>query len=173
MADVAVLDEDDEPLPAGQVGEIAARSPYVMAGYHGMSDKTAETLRNGWLHTGDIGYIDADRYVYLLDRKNDVIITGGMNVYSSEVEQFLQTCAGVTRVAVVGIPDPDWGEAVVAFVVATDGQGAQFSAEDLMDTCRSGLTAYKRPKSIQRVSALPLTPYGKVDKKRLRIEFST
>jgi fatty-acyl-CoA synthase len=173
MADVAVLDEDDEPLPAGQVGEIAARSPYVMAGYHGMSDKTAETLRNGWLHTGDIGYIDADRYVYLLDRKNDVIITGGMNVYSSEVEQFLQTCAGVTRVAVVGIPDPDWGEAVVAFVVATDDQGAQFSADDLMDTCRSGLTAYKRPKSIQRVLTLPLTPYGKVDKKRLRIEFST
>jgi fatty-acyl-CoA synthase len=171
LADVAVLDENDEPLPAGQLGEIAARSPYVMAGYLAMPGKTAETLRGGWLHTGDIGYMDADRYVYLIDRKNDVIITGGMNVYSSEVEQFLQTCAGVLQAAVVGIPDPDWGEAVVAFVVTTDPHGAQVSDDHLSDRCRSGLAAYKRPKSIRRVAELPLTPYGKVDKKLLRTQF--
>lgn len=173
LADVAVLDENGAPLPTGQIGQIAARSPYVMAGYHNLPDKTAETLRGGWLHTGDIGYMDADRYVYLLDRTNDVIITGGMNVYSSEVEQVLQNCPGVAQVAVVGIPDPDWGEAVVAFVVTTAPSGAEFSETDLMDRCRAVLATYKRPKSIRNVLELPLTTYGKVDKKRLRNQFAT
>ncbi|MEK6443911.1 class I adenylate-forming enzyme family protein [Pseudonocardia sp. T1-2H] len=138
-----------------------------MAGYHRLPDKTAETLRDGWLHTGDIGYLAADGYLYLLDRKNDIIITGGMNVYSSEVEQFLQTCPGVGQVAVVGLPDPDWGEAVVAVVVPAPGT-ARIDVDDLTARCRLTLSAYKRPKCIRQVEQLPLTPYGKVDKKQLR-----
>jgi fatty-acyl-CoA synthase len=167
LATVAVVDDEGHPLPPGEVGEVVARSPYVMAGYHRLPDKTAETLRDGWLHTGDIGYLAADGYLYLLDRKNDIIITGGMNVYSSEVEQFLQTCPGVGQVAVVGLPDPDWGEAVVAVVVPAPGT-ARIDLDDLTARCRLTLSAYKRPKSIRQVEQLPLTPYGKVDKKQLR-----
>src|SRR5699024_2445340 len=113
LMEVAVQDTDGNQVPPGQPGEIVARGPYVMAGYHNLPDKTAETLRGGWLHTGDLGQIDADGYVCLLDRKNDMIITGGMNVYSTEVENVIAEFADVGQVAVVGITHPDWGEAVV------------------------------------------------------------
>ncbi|OZM78029.1 class I adenylate-forming enzyme family protein [Pseudonocardia sp. MH-G8] len=165
LAEVAILDEDGAPVPAGEPGEVCARAPYVMAGYHGLPEKTAETLRGGWLHTGDLGRMDVEGYVYLLDRKNDMIISGGMNVYSTEVENVVQGCPGVAQVAVAGVPHPDWGEAVVAFVVAS---GAGFDEPAAAATCRAELAAYKRPKAYRRIDALPVTPYGKVDKKALR-----
>jgi fatty-acyl-CoA synthase/long-chain acyl-CoA synthetase len=141
-----------------------------MAGYHDRPEATAKALQNGWLHTGDLGYLDKDRYLYLVDRKNDVIITGGMNVYSAEIEQFLENCPGVRQVAVVGMPDPDWGEAVAAFLVA----GADGVDEELLiRRCRAELAAYKRPKRIVTVAELPTTAVGKVDKKRLRREYSS
>ncbi len=166
MAQVMVVDADDHELPFGEVGEIVARTPYNMVGYLGREEQTAKTLRGGWLHTGDVGRMDAEGYVYLMDRKNDMIITGGMNVYSTEVENAVQTCPGVAQVAVVGVPHPDWGEAVVAFVV-TDGSG-EFDEAKLLAHCRSELARYKQPKAVRVVDSLPTTAYGKLDKKALR-----
>lgn len=165
LAEVAVLDDEGEPVPAGQPGEVCGRAPYVMSGYLGLAEKTAETLRGGWLHTGDLGRMDADGYLHLLDRKNDMIISGGMNVYSTEVENVLQRCPGVAQVAVAGIPHPDWGEAVVAFVVPG---GQEFDEAATTASCRAELAAYKRPKAYQTLEALPVTAFGKVDKKALR-----
>ncbi|MCE0763328.1 AMP-binding protein [Pseudonocardia kujensis] len=161
---LAVLDDSGEPVPAGEVGEVCARAPYVMTGYHGLPEKTAATVRDGWLHTGDIGALDHQGYLHLLDRRNDMIISGGMNVYSTEVENVVGACPGVVQVAVVGVPHPDWGEAVVAFVVATD----DLDIATVDRRCRAELAAYKRPKEYRRVTALPTTPLGKVDKKALR-----
>ncbi|WP_131769270.1 class I adenylate-forming enzyme family protein [Candidatus Protofrankia californiensis] len=166
MTAVKVVDEDGQELPRGQVGEIAAYTPYTMVGYRGRPEQSAKTLRDGWLHTGDLGCMDADGYVYLLDRKNDMIITGGMNVYSTEVENVAATCPGVGQVAVVGIPHPDWGEAVVAFVVPDD-TGA-FDEAKLLARCRTELARYKQPKAVRVVETLPTTVYGKLDKKALR-----
>ena len=166
LMEMAVVDDEDRPLPAGEAGQVVARGPYVMRGYHNLPEKTAETLAGGWLHTGDVGRLDEDGYLYLLDRMNDMIISGGMNVYSSEVEVVVQACAGVDQVAVVGLPDDDWGERVVALVVPATGRAPD--VEEIRSTCREQLAAYKRPKEIRLVDELPVTPYGKVDKKSLR-----
>lgn len=166
MAEVRIVDTDNRTLPVGEVGELAARTPYTMAGYHGLPDKTAETLIDGWLHTGDVAYQDADGYVYLLDRKKDMIISGGMNVYTKEVEDAIHSCPGISQVAVVGLEDADWGEAVTAFVVAADG--VRPAESDVIEHCRSELSKYKRPKAVYFVDTLPLTVYGKHDKKALR-----
>ena len=119
-----VVDDDDRELPVGEIGEVVVRGDVVMAGYWNQPDATAETLRGGWLHTGDIGSFDAEGYLTLRDRSKDLIISGGMNIYPREVEEALLHHAGVRAVAVVGRPDPEWGETVVAFVVAADGDAA-------------------------------------------------
>lgn len=141
-----------------------------MLGYHGQPGKTAETILDGWLHTGDIARMDEDGYVYLLDRKNDMIITGGMNVYTTEVENTIQTFPGVNQVAVVGLPDDDWGEAVTGFVVVIPGH--EKGADAIIAHCRSRLTRYKVPKRIVFVESLPVTAYGKTDKKHLRQQWT-
>jgi fatty-acyl-CoA synthase/long-chain acyl-CoA synthetase len=169
MAQVKVIDEDGRALPAGQVGEIAARTPYTMIGYRNRPEQTAKTLRDGWLCTGDIGRMDEEGYVYLLDRKHDMIITGGMNVYSTEVENVAARCPGVSQVAVVGIPHQDWGEAVVAFVVPDED--GPFDEDKLIAHCRNELARYKQPKAVRVVEALPTTAYGKLDKKALRADW--
>ena len=151
-----------------EVGQVIARGPYVMRGYNKMPEKTAETLRDGWLHTGDLGRLDEHGYLHLVDRKDDMIISGGMNVYSSEVENVIQTCDGVSQVAVVGVPDDDWGERVVAFIVA---QPEGIGLDPVRNTCRQELAAYKRPKDLLIVDTIPVTAYGKVDKKLLRSSF--
>ncbi len=166
MADVRIVDDNGRPLPPGESGEIAVHTPYNMLGYHAMPEKTAETLVDGWVHTGDIGMQDAEGYVYLLDRKKDMIISGGMNVYSVEVEAAVQACDGVSQAAVVGLPDADWGEAVTAFVVPE--AGAEPDADGIIAACRDRLSAYKRPKKVYFLDAMPLTTYGKLDKKTLR-----
>jgi fatty-acyl-CoA synthase len=164
LVTIQVLDGQGQPVPAGEAGEICARAPYVMDRYHGLPEATARTLAGDWLHTGDIGLIDGDGYVYLLDRKNDMIISGGMNVYTSEVEQVIAACAGVARVAIAGVPHPDWGEAVVAFVVPSD----DFDQGLVERACRAELAAYKRPKAYRLVGDLPVTSVGKIDKKLLK-----
>jgi fatty-acyl-CoA synthase len=164
--EMVVADAQDRPLPAGQVGQVLARGPYLMRGYHNMPDKSAQTLAGGWLHTGDIGRIDADGYLFLLDRMNDMIISGGMNVYCSEVESVVAGCPGVDQAAVVGLPDDDWGERVVALVVPSAERAPD--VEEIRAICRMRLAAYKRPKEIVFVDELPVTAYGKVDKKSLR-----
>ncbi|GAB3675745.1 AMP-binding protein [Salinisphaera aquimarina] len=168
MSEVRIVDAQGDALPAGEIGELTARTPYTMRGYHGLPEKTAETLVHDWLHTGDIAYQDDDGYVYLLDRKNDMIISGGMNVYTKEVEDAIQSCPGVSQVAVVGLPHADWGEAVSAFIVAADG--AQLTETQVLDHCRGELSRYKQPKNVQFVDALPVTAYGKLDKKALRLQ---
>jgi fatty-acyl-CoA synthase/long-chain acyl-CoA synthetase len=167
LAEVRILDDAGEACPPGQAGEVAARTPYTMAGYHGLPEATDKALHGGWLHTGDIGYLDERGYLFLLDRRNDMIISGGMNVYSSEVEAALRGCPGVAQAAVVGVPHPDWGEAVVAYVVP-EADGPDLDTEALKAHCRAALSAYKRPKAFHILEALPLTAVGKIDKKSLR-----
>ncbi|MCC5858943.1 MAG: AMP-binding protein [Ectothiorhodospiraceae bacterium] len=166
MAEVRIIDGEGAPVPVGESGELAVRAPYAMLGYHGLPEKTAETLVNGWIMTGDIAKQDEDGYIYLLDRSKDMIISGGMNVYTTEVENAIQGCPGVGQVCVIGVPHPDWGEAVSAFIVPE--AGATLTEQDVKDHCRGELSAYKRPKMVKFVDDLPLTAYGKLDKKVLR-----
>lgn len=107
---LAVVDAAGNPVAPGEAGQVVAKGSYVMRGYHNMPEKTADTVRDGWLYTGDVGRLDEHGYLFLLDRMNDMIITGGMNVYSAEVKSVVQTCSGVEQVGVVGLPDDDWGE---------------------------------------------------------------
>jgi len=165
--EVRVVDEDDNALPVGEVGEILVRGDVVMAGYLDQPDATAETLRGGWLHTGDMGSFDDDGYLTLRDRSKDLIISGGMNIYPREVEEVLLQHPGVQAVSVVGRPDPEWGEAVVAFVVA---DGAAPTAEALDQVCLERIARYKRPKEYRFIDALPTNNYGKVLKRELRAQ---
>lgn len=158
---------DTDPLPVGEEGEILLQSPYVMVGYHGKPEKTAETLVDGWLRTGDIGRKDEAGYVYLLDRKNDMVISGGMNVYTTTVEDALDEHPNVKQVAVIGIPDSDWGEAVHA-VVVPDGD---VDEETLRAFADERLAAYEKPKRFEFVDSIPETPYGKPDKTVLRAPY--
>jgi len=165
--EVRVVGDDDRELPIGEVGEVVVRGEVVMAGYWNQPDATAETLRGGWLHTGDIGSFDADGYLTLRDRSKDLIISGGMNIYPREVEEALLRHPGVRAAAVVGRPDREWGEAVVAFVVAAEGDAAP-AADDLDRTCLEHIARFKRPKEYRFVDALPTNNYGKVVKRELR-----
>jgi acyl-CoA synthetase (AMP-forming)/AMP-acid ligase II len=165
--EVRVVGEDDEELPVGDVGEIVVRGDVVMAGYWEEPEASAEALRNGWLHTGDVGSFDPDGYLTLRDRSKDLIISGGMNIYPREVEEALLRHPGVGAVAVVGRPDAEWGETVVAFVVAAGG-AAPPPVDDLDRTCLDHIARFKRPKDYRFVDALPTNNYGKVVKRELR-----
>ncbi len=165
--EVGVVGADDRPLPAGEVGEVVVRGDVVMAGYWDQPDATAEALRGGWLHTGDVGSFDAEGYLTLRDRSKDLIISGGMNIYPREVEEALLRHPRVEAASVVGRPDPEWGEAVVAFVVATDVADPP-AVEALDRTCLDHIARYKRPKDYRFVDALPINDYGKVLKRELR-----
>ncbi len=164
--EVRVVDAGDRELPAGEAGEVVVRGDVVMAGYWNQPEATAETLRGGWLHTGDVGSFDAEGYLALRDRSKDLIISGGMNIYPREVEEALLRHPGVLAAAVVGRPDAEWGEAVVAFVVADSA--APPSAGDLDQACLDHIARYKRPKDYRFVDALPTNNYGKVVKRELR-----
>jgi fatty-acyl-CoA synthase len=168
MVQVRVVDEEGRELPRGEVGEIVCRGPYVMNEYYQLPDKTAETIVAGWLHTGDIGKMDEDGYVYLLDRKKDMIISGGLNVYTTEVENALQKYPKVRQVTVIGIPHADWGETVLALVIPAD---ESVTEEEILTFSRDQLATYKRPKQVKFVQEFPLTPYGKVDKKAFRAPY--
>jgi acyl-CoA synthetase (AMP-forming)/AMP-acid ligase II len=165
-----VVDDNDDELPPGAVGEICAHGPNVMAGYWNKPELTAATLRGGWLHTGDLGYLDEDGYVYVVDRKKDMIVSGGENIYSSEVEAALYRTGDVLECAVIGVPDQRWGEAVHAFVVRArqaEGSADQVHAR-ILATAREFLAAYKVPKSLVFVDELPKSPTGKIQKAVLR-----
>jgi long-chain acyl-CoA synthetase len=165
--EVRVVDQEDGVVPAGEVGEVVVRGDVVMAGYWKHPEATAETLRGGWLHTGDVGSFDADGYLTLRDRSKDLIISGGMNIYPREVEEALLRHPSVRAAAVVGRPDAEWGEAVVAFVVAVDG-AAPPAVDDLDRTCLERIARFKRPKDYRFVDTLPTNNYGKVVKRELR-----
>lgn len=160
--EVMVAGADDRPLPPGEIGEILCRGDVVMAGYWQNPDATAATLAGGWLHTGDVGALDADGYLTLKDRSKDLIISGGSNIYPREVEEVLLQHAKVREVSVIGRPDHEWGEIVVAYVVG------EASPKELDELCLSQIARFKRPKDYVFVEALPKNNYGKILKTELR-----
>ena len=164
--EVCIANENDERLPPGELGEILVRGETVMSGYWRNPDATAETLRNGWLHTGDIGVIDEDGFLSLKDRAKDLIISGGSNIYPREVEEVLINHPDVSEVSVIGRPDREWGEIVIAYLVATDGSPVDVSTLDAF--CVDNLARFKRPKHYYFIEALPKNNYGKVLKTSLR-----
>jgi acyl-CoA synthetase (AMP-forming)/AMP-acid ligase II len=169
VATVRIMDPEGNILPPGEVGEIVVRSDQVMAEYWKNPEATAEALRGGWLHTGDMGYRDEDHYLYLVDRKNDMIISGGFNVYPREVEDVLYMHDKVLEAAVVGIPDPKWGETVKAFVVLKIGETA--TDEEIIAHCKEHLAGYKKPTSVDFLSELPKNANGKILKKDLKTPY--
>lgn len=164
--ELAILDAEDRPLPAGAVGEIAARGAIIMQGYWNRPCETEEALRNGWFHTGDIGTLSPDGCLSVLDRKKDMIKTGGENVYTPEVEAALYEHPSVLEATVIGIPDEKWGELVTAFVALRPGHS--LAAGELLEWCRSRLAGYKRPRRVVFVDQLPKSGAGKVQKRLLR-----
>lgn len=167
QAEVRILDEDGRPAPSGTVGEIVARSEHLMIEYWRQPERTAETIRGGWLHTGDLGYLDGSGYLWITGRRKDVIITGSEHVYPIEVEAVLRLHPGVEEVAVIGVPDPHWGESVVAIVVpAPDGRPTE---DELIAFVRSRLADFKRPRAVVFTDDLPRTgPTRKIQKAALR-----
>lgn len=168
--DLAIVDPQDRVLPNGERGEIVVRGPLVMKGYWNQPELTASTLRNGWLHTGDLGWMDDDGFVYIVDRLKDMIITGGENVYSAEVEAAVYSFPGVAQCAVIGIPDERWGEAVHAIVHPSPG--ATLDPASIIVHCRTRIAAYKCPRSVDvRAEPLPLSGANKISKPALRAPF--
>lgn len=164
--EVRVVDADDRDFSPGEIGEIVVRGDVVMAGYWNNPDASTMTLRNGWLHTGDLGAFDEDGFLTLKDRSKDLIISGGANIYPREIEEVLLTYAGVAEVAVVGRPDQEWGEQVVAFVVSQ--RDRKLTSWELDAHCLANIARFKRPKQYVFVSDLPKNHYGKVLKTELR-----
>jgi fatty-acyl-CoA synthase/long-chain acyl-CoA synthetase len=167
--EVRVVDDAMRDVPQGEVGEIVYRSPMVMAGYWGRPEATAEAFAGGWFHSGDLVRQDEDGYLYVVDRKKDMIITGGENVYCAEVEDVLAAHPGVAEVALIGVPDARFGEAPLA-VVAPRDPASPPTPEELTAWCRERLARYKHPREYAIVAALPRNPSGKVLKTALRTE---
>jgi fatty-acyl-CoA synthase len=169
FTDVQCVDERSEPVPTGERGEVVVRGPNVMKGYWNRSEATAEAIRNGWFHTGDVGVMDEEGYLYIVDRKKDMIISGGENVSPAEVENAIYKHPDVEEVAVIGIPDARWGETVRAVVVAKDGTSP--TEQDIIDFTQDKLARYKRPRSVLFTDVLPRNAAGKVLKPDLRENF--
>ena len=165
---VSIQDDECRALPAGEIGEVCVKGPNVMAGYYRNPEETARTVRDGWLHTGDMGRLDEDGFLFIVERKKDLIIRGGFNVYPREVEEALYAHPKIAEAAVVGMKDPVMGEDVLAFVVLKGGQRA--SAEEIGAFCESRLARFKCPKQIRFVDSLPKSPIGKILRKELRTQ---
>lgn len=163
---VEIHDENDKPLPAGERGEIVLQGPMVMKGYHNRPEATEETLKNGWLHTGDIGYLDEEGWLYIVDRKKDMIIRGGENIYPAELEDVLYRHPAVAEAAIIGLPDDTYGERVVGFVVKK--KDAKVSAEELIGFMKQHLTPFKCPEGIQFIDQLPKSGVGKILRRELK-----
>ena len=169
LISVEIMSEANIILAQGETGEICVRGDLVMKGYYKAPDKTAETIIDGWLHTGDVGHIDSEGYLHITDRKKDMIISGGFNVYPSEVEQVIWGHPAVQDCAVIGVPDEKWGEAVKAVVELNQGQSV--TAEELIALCKDKLGSVKAPKTVEFIAALPRSPVGKVLKKDIRQQY--
>ena len=167
--EVRVVDKDDNELPRGEMGEIVVRGEVVMKGYWNQPEITAKTLRNGWLHTGDLGKMDERDYVYLLDRAKDMIISGGENIYPREVEEVILRHPSVQEVAIIGIPDEKWGEALKAVVALKDGATA--TEEEIISFCKEYIASFKKPKTVEFIDKLPKNAYGKILKRELREKY--
>jgi len=163
---VRIVDENGEDCNPGEVGEVIVRGDHLMQGYWKLPEATADTLRKGWVYTGDLGYFDSAGFIFLIDRKTDMIISGGFNIYPKEIEDAIVIHPKVKEVAVIGVPDDKWGEAVKALVVPMEG--VEIKEEEIIDHCRHYLAGFKKPKSVEFLKILPRNPYGKVQKTVLR-----
>ena len=163
---VRIVDEQDREVPSGEMGEIVVSGDLVMKGYWNNPEASAETLRGGWLHTGDLGYMDAEGYLFITDRTKDMIISGGANIYPREVDEVIAQHPAVAEVAVIGVPDELWGESVKAAVVLRSGESA--TEDEIIEFCRQRLASYKKPRYVEFLPDLPKNAYGKVLKRELR-----
>ena len=170
LTEVRLIDDEGNDVEPSELGEIIVKSPAMMAGYYQRPDLTQEYIRDGWFYTGDIGKWDESGYLYIVDRKKDMIISGGMNVYSSEVERVVNLHPSVALSACIGVPHTDWGEVVC--VVASLQDGLNCTSEELIDFCKQRTSKYMVPKVVYFLDKFPLTPIGKIDKKELRKMFA-
>ena len=168
--EVSIFDGEDRPLPPGEVGEVVVRGDTVMAGYWSQPEASADALRSGWLHTGDLGAFDRRGFLTLLDRAKDLIISGGSNIYPREIEDILLQDPRVAEAAVIGVPDPDWGESVMAVIVAVAREAVDLGHVERL--CLDQVARFKRPKHWRVVDALPKNSAGKVLKRELRMRFA-
>jgi acyl-CoA synthetase (AMP-forming)/AMP-acid ligase II len=164
--EVRIVDEQDRDLPPGDVGELICRGPNVMKGYYKDQKATQEVLKKGWLHTGDLARMDEEGFIYIVDRKKDMIVSGGENIYPREIEEMLYHHPKIQDVAVIGVPDQFWGESVKAFIVLKRGESMK--EEEVIEYCKNHLASYKKPKSVEFIETLPRNPSGKVLKTELR-----
>jgi len=167
--EVRIVDEQGKDLPVGEIGEIIVRSKSMTIGYWRLPEETAKTIKNGWLYTGDFGRIDDDGYVYIVDRKNDMIISGGKNIYPREIEEVLYKHDAVLEAAVIGVPNDHWGESVRAMVVLKPGK--QANEDDIISFCKQYLASYKKPRWVEFRQELPKSPTGKILKRLIRDEY--
>jgi len=168
--ELKIVGPDDKELPRGEVGEIVARGPNIMLGYYKEEEKTAQTQRNGWHHTGDLGRMDEEGYLYFVDRLKDMIKTGGENVASADVEVALFRNPKIADVSIIGLPDEVWGEAITAVVVPAPGES--LDEEAVIAWSKENMARYKVPKRVVIVDELPRNPSGKVLKRELRTKYS-
>ena len=167
--EIRIVDSDESPLPQGQVGKVLTKGPAVMTGYWKAPEATAKVLRDGWLDTGDMGYLDEDGYLFLVGRDKDIIIRGGENIAPKEIENVLDSHPEVAESAVIGCADEEWGETVRAIVVSK--KGMEIIEEELIEYCRERMASYKKPTSVIFVESLPRNPVGKIMKRILREQF--
>jgi fatty-acyl-CoA synthase len=169
---VQLLDDNNQPVATGEPGEICARGPLVMKGYHGLEQETAEAFAGDWLHTGDIGRFDDEGFLYIVDRKKDMVVSGGFNVFPREVEDVIAAHPAVAQVAVVGVPDERWGEAVKAVIVLKPGHEASSAiSEEIIAMVKRAKGSVQAPKSIDFEAMIPMTAVGKPDKKAIKAQF--
>jgi fatty-acyl-CoA synthase len=167
---VRIVDDDDKDVPQGEIGEVAVQGPLTIQGYYNDPEMTKETIKDGWFHTGDLARLDEEGYLYIVDRKKDVVLSGGENVYSVEVERIIYTHPKVSEAAIIGLPHEKWGEQVTAVVVLKPGE--EMTEKELIDFCRKDLAGYKCPKEVKFLrEPLPRTSFGKVLKRELRERF--
>lgn len=167
--DIRIVDEEGNDVPIGDVGEIAVRSEAMTIGYWNLPEQTAESRKDGWHLTGDFGRFDSEKYLFIVDRKNDMIISGGKNIYPREIEEIIYGHEAVLDAAVIGIPDDYWGESVKALVVLKEGK--QATEEEIINYCKERLASYKKPKSVEFREELPRSTTGKILKRKIREEF--
>jgi long-chain acyl-CoA synthetase len=164
--EIQVVDDNDAPVPVGERGEVVIRGHNIMKGYYKRPEATAEATRCGWFHTGDIGVLDDEGYLSIVDRKKDMILRGGFNVYPREIEEVLMTHPAISLAAVIGVPDEKYGEEVKAFVVRKPGRA--LTEAELLGWCRGQFAAYKQPRFVEFRSDLPTSATGKILKRELR-----
>jgi long-chain acyl-CoA synthetase len=169
--EIRIVDDREEDVPVGEVGELIGRSEAMMKGYWQMPEETEKKLKNGWLHTGDLGRMDEDGYVYIVERKNDMIISGGVNIYPREIEEVLYRHPAVSEASVIGFPDEHWGEVARAVLVLKEG--AHATEAEIKEFCGQHLAGYKKPKMVDFWRELPKSPQGKILKKEIRKHYET